>query len=107
MFYITSKLYRLITNLYGSLAVVLYQAIFQILHGPRLIKNPTFVMGASSGSPCSLASDVRRKPSDAIERTSSDPRRMEWSEPRPRSFSIACVGSHTNTMCDVLLGDRH
>jgi hypothetical protein len=47
----------------------------------------TFVIGASRGSEDNFARLVLRKPSDAIERMSKLPRRIEWRDPRG---SFAC-----------------
>lgn len=62
----------------------------------------TLVMGASSGSPCSLASEALRKPSEPTERTSSEARRTECREPRAASQAggaelSAGTASDTNT----------
>lgn len=55
-------------------------------------------MGASNGSDVSLARLVRRRPSDATERTSTLPRRIECCEPRGASLAWGSVA--TKSPCD-------
>lgn len=72
----------------------------------------TLVIGASKGNDVSFAKLVRLRPSEAIDRTSKLPRRIECSEPRGASFGCGNVAmksvcppgtSKLNTKCVGIL----